>query len=459
MDKKTTLLIAILFSLLIGFSVYSFYQTHEYKEVETHTGFKGEARNNPLYAARLFLKRMGIPTSSKESVQGMGGFPDTNTVIILNSNRSSLSGKRTEAILDWVKSGGHLIAQATSDWSYFGKDDDLAKDSEDDNDDNNKSEKHDEAYQDEINAIMEKRQSRDPLQRKLGIRTGKRVSFYAPWDDITDKGKDEDTDENEGESLNDIFNANIRKAKQHKIKLKNAPDELTLRSDWFYPLILEKDRMATSEQIKIDHHTFIIRQHLGKGMVTIASDLAFINNRTLEQSDHAEILWQLVHGLHNSLNQPAEIWLINHDEMPSLWTLMWRYGWAFLASMILLFLAWLLSSSRRFGPMIPKQTENRRSLNEHISSSGNFYWKHDKKQLLVDSSRQALMQRLAQIHPGWAQLQQDEQLQILVEQTGMKPETLQKLLFDKTVEQSEEFTYLIRQLENIRKASFKQEKL
>jgi hypothetical protein len=452
MNKKTTLLIAILLSFLVGFAVYRFYQTHEYKEVEIRTGFHGEARKNPLYAARLFLKRMGIPTMSKESVQGMGGFPKTDTVIIINSNRSSLSEKRTASILDWVKSGGHLIARATSDWSYFGKEDNLAKKADDEDED--LDEKKD--YEDDINETMEKRPSRDPLQRMLGIRTGKRVSYYGDYDDVFDD--DEDTDEDD-ESIADIFSTRLSKMKEHKIKLKNVSKELLIQRDWFYPLILEKGQASKSEQIKIDNHNFIIRQQVGKGMVTLVSDLGFINNYTLEQSDHAEILWQLVHGLHTHLNQPAEIWLINNDEMPSLWTLMWRYGWAFLVSLILLFLAWLLSSSRRFGPVIPKREEDRRSLNEHISSSGNFYWKHNKKQLLVDSSREALMQRLARIHPGWAHMQQDQQLQILVEQTGMKPALIHKLLFSDSFEQSEEFTYLIRQLENIRKASFKQETL
>ncbi len=464
MDKKTRLLIGVLLSLLIGISVYSFYQTHEYKEIVVHTGFKGEARKNPLYAARLFLKRMGIPAINKESVQGMGELPGTDTVILLNSNRLSLSENRINTILNWVKSGGHLIAHATIDWDYFGEEDDVTEKKQDkDKDKNKEKQTHDDvdddtkkpAYEDDINQIMEKRNSRDPLQRALGIRTGKRVSYYN-WDDLTD---DEEKTNEEDESITDIFNATIRKAKEHHIKLGNAPKKLTLRSNWFYPLILEEDRHATSERIKIDNHNFIIRQHLGKGMVTLASNLDFMENRTLEQSDHAEILWYLVHGLHTSLDQPAEIWLINHDEMPSLWTLMWRYGWAFLASLIVLFLAWLLKHSQRFGPLIPKQADDRRSLNEHISSSGNFYWKHNKKKQLIDSARQAVMQRLAHIHPGWAQLKQDEQIQILVEQTDMKPDLIEKLLFTGSFEQNEEFTYLIRKLENIRKASFKQETL
>ena len=46
-------LLAIL--VLVGATL-SFLNTFELKETEEHVGFKGEAKTNNLYAARLFLK-------------------------------------------------------------------------------------------------------------------------------------------------------------------------------------------------------------------------------------------------------------------------------------------------------------------------------------------------------------------------------------------------------------------
>ena len=104
--------------------------------------------------------------------------------------------------------------------------------------------------------------------------------------------------------------------------------------------------------------------------------------------------------------------------------------------------------------MIPKQQEDRRSLNEHISSSGNFYWKYNKKQKLIESSRKALLQRLARIHPGWEQRTEEEKINLLAEQTEMKAEAIQQLLYsdanNPSFEQAETFTQLIKDLENIR---------
>jgi hypothetical protein len=158
--------------------------------------------------------------------------------------------------------------------------------------------------------------------------------------------------------------------------------------------------------------------------------------------------------LHKPLTQPKAVWLITNDEMPSLWDILWEKSWAFILSLLMLLGAWLLLNTNRFGPMIPKQQENRRSLNEHISSSGNFYWKHNKKQKLIESSRKALLHRLARTHPGWEQRTKEEQVTLLADQVKMKPETLQKILFSDSNNPNfahpENFTQLIQDLEKIR---------
>jgi hypothetical protein len=106
--------------------------------------------------------------------------------------------------------------------------------------------------------------------------------------------------------------------------------------------------------------------------------------------------------------------------------------------------------SRRFGPLISKEEEDRRSLKEHITSSGNYYWKNNDKQKLISSSRKALFQQLVRMHPGWSQLSRADQVSLLAEQTKMNAQSVDKLLFDNDFTQPDDFTHLIRQLENIR---------
>ena len=96
-------LLAIL--VLVGATL-SFLNTFELKETEEHVGFKGEAKTNNLYAARLFLKSMGIPAQRQERLSTL---PDTDTVLIIDTQRYTLSTQKIEELLAWVERGGHLI--------------------------------------------------------------------------------------------------------------------------------------------------------------------------------------------------------------------------------------------------------------------------------------------------------------------------------------------------------------
>jgi hypothetical protein len=437
MDRRTGLLITLLLGLVVAYAAYSFYSTHEYKEVTERTGLLSEARRNPLYASRLFLKRMGIPAVSKSTVQDMGGFPDIDTVMVIVSSRSSFSKHHTDELLDWVEAGGHLVARSVEDWNYARKEKSYLK-----NEDN-----------------KNKKASRDPLQQLLGISTDKSISFqYDPNKDSDEMEEDDNEDDDSGydESFfGDVIaflTTSADDRAQHLITLNGVIKPLEVQTNGFKPLLVNRAHSNQSELVKIKNKTFMIRQKVGEGMVTLVSDFRFIKNYHLEKSDHAELFWHLLHRQNQSLDKPSEVWLIHNDEMPSLWTLLWRHAWTLIITLSLMFLTWILMVSRRFGPLIPKQENDRRSLKEHISSSGNYYWKNHKKQKLIDSTRHALMQRLTQVHPGWTQRTKDEQIQLLATQTELTPEAVEKLLYAQNIEQADEFTSLVRQLENIRKS-------
>lgn len=418
-NRLTVILVAFVMLAFVGYGVYQFFETHEYKAVTTHTGFKAEARRNPLYASRLFLKRMGIATKTKNSIQGLNGFPSTDTVLLIDTNRSTLSSQRTLDLIDWVKSGGHVIAKTTRDWKYSGSD--------------------------KVDKIKKsKKTSPDPLQRYLGVRTDPKASFLDP-------------EEKAKELIDEFLGGNVEKENKKDLKsitLKGVDNKLSINLNSFRSIRLENRRKSITEEIDIDYSTFMIRQKVGNGLVTLIADMSFIENKRIEKADHAEILWHLIHGLHKPLSQPKAVWLIHNDEMPSLWDILWEKAWAFILSLVLLLGAWLLLSTHRFGPMIPKQAVNRRSLNEHISSSGNFYWKYNNKQKLINSSRKALLQRLARIHPGWEQRTKEEQVNLLSEQIAIKPKIIHQILFSDIenthFEQADIFTKLIQDIEMIR---------
>ncbi|MCK5917364.1 MAG: DUF4350 domain-containing protein [Cocleimonas sp.] len=398
MNKKLAWLLGIILLTLFILGIYNTYQRLELIESVEKTTLKGEAKKNPLYAARIFLHRMGIPASSKQSLQGLKELPDTNTLLIISSKRSTLSRQATNDLYAWVQSGGHLITRTNID-------DDLSDFSDD----------PDVTYEE----YGGEQPSSDPLQELLGVKIGERLSIYD-------------------------------KKNEFSLHLKGAVHPLKIEGESFYPITSMQGFSKTDEIIKIKKKAFILRRQIDKGMITLVADIEFMNNREIRKADHAEILWQLAHGL----RAPDNVWLIHNDEVPPLWRLMWKHAWALIITLTLMLVLWLYRASHRFGPMIPKAAEDRRSLLEHINASGNFYWKHQQKAKLIASTREALNQRLAITNPGWKQLSDAEKITQLATRLERPQQEIQQLLFDPNVglnkSKSDEFTQLVKQLEQVR---------
>lgn len=320
-------IISLMAILAIAASVIWFFNTFELKETEEHIGFKGEAKTNTLYAARLFLKRMGIPAERKDSLTTL---PDTDSVLIINTERYTLSPQKIADILDWVKRGGHLITRAhtpADSITLYGK----QKKQDDEEDDTDA-----EGDAKQANHI----DKADPLQAALGIRIGKHV-----MPDEDDLPLD--------------------------VTLSGMSHSLEADPGFFYTL--ETDADAYPQRYK--KSAWLLEQDWGDGMVTVVANLDFIENGTLVDYEHAELFWHMVHGLHDS---PHNVWLVHQDDMPPLWKLIWKHAWALIITLAILTPLTFLALMPRFGPMLPTPKPERRRILEHIRASGHFMWKRHK---------------------------------------------------------------------------------
>ncbi|PWQ98178.1 DUF4350 domain-containing protein [Leucothrix pacifica] len=389
-------LIAAAVAVGIGLVLWAISLNFEYKEEKDWRPLTGEARQNPLYASRLFLKGMGIPTETLESLQSLSSLPDTDTVIVIDTSRYTQRQQQFDEIITWVESGGHLISRGVSDWEFF--DPERAEDAFEESDNGSKI-------------------SSDPLQRYLKVHTGESIPF---------KQKD-----------------------YTEIQLTDAGKTLKVGSDYFQSLLLDSDNEQIGlTQIKINNENFIIQQKAGQGLITLVSDLSFIENYSIDDYDHAELFWYLVHA--NTSSPIKAVWLIHSDEMPNLFKIIWQHFWALCIMLAVLFAAWVLRVSRRFGPMIPKDDEDRRNLMEHIDASGNYYWQLKQQSMLVNSTRAAVQQRLIQRIPGWQAMNNDQQAMLLAERLSIKEQHVLKLLHGDISHNPHEFTEVIKQLEQIR---------
>lgn len=393
---------ALIIPVLIGLLVFGF--SHLYEKIDDNDWkpLTGEAKNNPLFASRLFLKRMGIPTQTVENIHSLNELPSTNSVILMTASRYTLTDEILDKLFIWVENGGHLIVPSIEYWqeSYYVTDEVLVRDNDD---------------------SEELRTSADPIQRMIQVHI----------DDENHVQFEEDT--------------------PREIQLPNASTPLKLGEEHFHAIILDSDNEALQlETVQLDNKNLIIRQTLGAGLITLASSLNFIEYRALAEYDHAEILWHLLHRNKLEDSSPDEVWLIHSDDSPNLLSVIWKRFWAVIIMLAVLLLTWALRVSKRFGPLIPKQDEDRRHLMEHIKASGAYYWKHKQGEILLSSTRIASNQRLSQRIPGWHSLTKDQQAEAVASRLALDTQQVFQTLHGNISHSPHDFTETIKQLEYIR---------
>jgi Domain of unknown function (DUF4350) len=74
-------------------------------------GPSGEARRNPYLAAERFALRMGVRADHLRSLPELDRLK-SNGVLLLPNRRQALDPRRIRALVSWVDTGGHLIAEA-----------------------------------------------------------------------------------------------------------------------------------------------------------------------------------------------------------------------------------------------------------------------------------------------------------------------------------------------------------
>jgi hypothetical protein len=201
-------------------------------------------------------------------------------------------------------------------------------------------------------------------------------------------------------------------------------------------------------RVKGKNGSQILEYHLGAGYVTLLSDLHFLNNNSIADNDHAAFLYALVH-LDSS---DRKIWIVRHDDLPSLLSIMWEKSPASLIALSVLLAIWLWYTTRRFGPLLMRETGKRRSLREHISSSGYYQWRNNNRSALFMSAKTALQEQIAQTRPLWIKLGDSELSEKLGKIAGIPADKVLRVLQCASVEKEVEFTQYIEILSLIRKS-------
>lgn len=431
MTTKAKGLIAILVLIIGAMGTYYWLTHYEYKEHTREASLKGEARKNPLYATRLFLKRMGIPASKEVIYRDASNLPNHQTVVIIDHYRKNFSATRTDKLLDWVKAGGHLIVKAGIDTPTFDEDDEDKK-------------KYD----------LENNPSLDPLHKALGVYTAKQYlldeendSARKETDEQSSKDRSEQSDQ--ASSDDDIIDLRIDKNDNnysHTFKLNALPQPQLIDIGYYFYPIETLNPNVSDDHFTINNHTFLLQRNWGKGLITLASDLDFMGNHLMREADNAQITWHLV----NQHTTPENVWLVIDDDMPNLAELIWRNAFWLIISATILLIIWLWHNMVRFGPMVQKPPLQRRRILEHITASGQFMWKHKQANTLLHSTQTSVLDQASRKLSGWHQLSEHERYQKLAHHIVWSEQDVVNVFTTQSTQSAQEFTRIIKQLESIR---------
>jgi hypothetical protein len=212
-----------------------------------------------------------------------------------------------------------------------------------------------------------------------------------------------------------------------------------------YYLIDHSDTATVLAEDEFGVHA--LQYGIGTGKVTVLSDSYFLNNNRIKRYDHASFFWHLAQGE----AQFGKVWLVYQEDMPSLWKWLAQHAPTVLISAAVLLLAWLWHSAVRFGPRLPDPVPVRRSVLEHLNTSGRFMWQHQVEDSLLKKVRAALHETMTYRHPGWSTLPKNLLQKKLAGRSGLDTVRIERALTASAEHRPLVFVELMRDLETLRK--------
>lgn len=116
MSRRGWQALGVLFALLLGaLFVYLYLKATPYQEVIDH-GAAPEARANPYLAAEQFLRKQGIAITHANSLDVLPGIDPRQHSLLLLGDRSTMTPRQVDQVLNWTRAGGRLLFVAEALW-------------------------------------------------------------------------------------------------------------------------------------------------------------------------------------------------------------------------------------------------------------------------------------------------------------------------------------------------------
>ncbi|PRA29732.1 DUF4350 domain-containing protein [Pseudomonas poae] len=114
--SRVLMWVGLLFVCLFGAAAfYAWHKAIPYEEI-VDRGPSPEALANPYLAAEHFLRQQGLSVEHANSLERLSTLSSKGNSLLLLGDRSTMSPRQVEQLLEWAKTGGHLLLVAEALW-------------------------------------------------------------------------------------------------------------------------------------------------------------------------------------------------------------------------------------------------------------------------------------------------------------------------------------------------------
>ncbi|MFT3763866.1 MAG: DUF4350 domain-containing protein [Pseudoxanthomonas sp.] len=342
---------------------------HNFHRVEREIPLppRGEALYNPLYALRKSLEADGVRVDARQRLDLSAHALGARDTLLLFNDPRAMSPPEVRSVLAWVERGGHLVVRtpAERDWN------------------------------DKLPAALFE-------QLRLALR------------------EDED---------------DVRECVP--LKVEGEEPHVEFCNGRRFDFVDAVPELAWGD---LKHGYVHARLAHGRGRVDVLADMDFLTNGRsgmagmfvaavppgggLRDAPHRALARQVLAPNYGR----GVVHLVYAAQMPPLWRWLLARGWPVWMPLALALLAWLWLRARRFGPLRPAPSLERRSLLEHVRASGDHLFRYGRGVLLYAAVRQAFLARLRRRDPVAAALSGEPQIAALAERFKLPADALRKAL-------------------------------
>lgn len=384
-------------------------------EEEHELGLRGKARIDPFLAAQRFLEQRGHSTERRPSLLEL---PDATNGLVFTSAENGMPTGRARPLLEWVRSGGHLIYALSGTTPY-----------------------NDWTAPDVLIAppIPEAGERQDPILEALAVRLRRsNRNDKKPDRDPTEKNEPADQEE-EPRADSSPFDFLPEKV---KATLAHQGTKLTLELPEGPVFELGRRLRRNEFQALHENNALLLSLRFGSGRVTLMNHARLLRNRHLADHDHGRLLDLLLEGK-ASLEAVFVVGLEG-----SFSELLWERAWRVLVGLGVVLIVWLWVVLPRFGPLRSALLHPVRRFADHLETLGHFYHRSRRHTHLIASAQSALRRRLRETHPHLALAADQERF--LAERTGLPVERIATAFSEPASLPANDLIRLLQDLQSLR---------